>query len=629
LQNKTVFGKFMGLFNQRNNKKHLVSILGTLVLTMLAFPAIALDLGRLQILSRIGEPLRAEVEIAQASSNELSSLRAKLAAPEQFGEAGMEFNPALDGVTASVQTRSNGTSFIALTGVRPLRENFVDLILETQWATGRLVKNYALLLNSISERAPTPAATVTPLSNSASINTLTANPSTFEQPLRVHSAQTAPIPQPRQINQNNVQPDGLETASVTLNDQNVPVYRFEPIENAPTTSASASTVLPTPALAARPLPRPRPTFEPATSSLSPTSFKVSPGDTASQLALRHLAPNVSMDQMLLAMLKLNPNAFIQGNVNLVKAGAVLRIPSPDQALLVPRAQARRIVLAQNRDFAEYAQRLAQSALLVDAPNNREMSGKVGVQAPNQPTPSTQPDRLTLSKSSLQNNDAEAALALQLEAKDSSNKLALLNQNLRDLEALVNSPPSTLFNASEERRPALDAPTETPGPSLGSQPPIDAQANEPTSDQPKSTMAVWLQNFQDDKQLWAWVGGLLALILFFIFWARRKSSDPETVYSPSYDDIPPQGTDPVMGQSVSNSGIPPQMSAIDLNLQSPPSAAPFASGSSVETELNKLNLATQLLSAGDKELARTLITSVIASSSGDLKAKATQLLGQIR
>lgn len=349
-----------------------------------------------------------------------------------------------------------------------------------------------------------------------------------------------------------------------------------------------------------------------------------------------------MDQMLLAMLKLNPNAFIQGNVNLVKAGAVLRIPSTEQALLVPRAQARRIVLAQNRDFAEYAQRLAQSTLLVDAQNNREMSGKVGVEAPENLSPSTRPDRLTLSKSSIQNNSAEAALASQREVKDSSDQLAMLNQNLRDLEALVSSPPSTRLSATEERRADLDAPTSptspspttgvspSTGPSLDLQRPIDAQANEPTtSDRLKSTTANWLQNFQDNKQLWLWVGGLFALILFFIFWARRKSGDPETVYSPSYDDIPTQSTDPVMGQSVSNSGIPSQMSAIDLNLQSPPTAAPVATSSAVDTELNKLNLATQLLSTGDTELARTLIMSVMSSSNGDLKAKATQLLGQIR
>jgi FimV-like protein len=76
-------------------------------------------------------------------------------------------------------------------------------------------------------------------------------------------------------------------------------------------------------------------------------------------------------------------------------------------------------------------------------------------------------------------------------------------------------------------------------------------------------------------------------------------------------------------------IPPQMGDIDLNLTAhPASQASPAPALNEVTEQNKLALASQLLDTGDKELARTLIMSVASTASGDLKARALQMLGQI-
>jgi len=138
-------------------------------------------------------------------------------------------------------------------------------------------------------------------------------------------------------------------------------------------------------------------------------------------------------------------------------------------------------------------------------------------------------------------------------------------------------------------------------------------------------------------------------LLFVFWVRRKSSEPQTVYAPSYDDIAPHSTNPAMKMPMGNTGMPTDIASLDLNLQPPPPAADptpaymhthvspnpvsQAAKSTVstedDTEQRKLHLAAQLSDKGDKDLARALILSVISSSSGDLKAKAIQQLGQIR
>jgi pilus assembly protein FimV len=351
--------------------------------------------------------------------------------------------------------------------------------------------------------------------------------------------------------------------------------------------------------------------------------------------LRYLGSNVSLDQMMLAMLKANPDAFIQGNVNLVKAGAVLRIPDTEEATQIPRAEARKTVIAQAKEFAEYARRLAESPLLVDSKNTRAMSGKVTAGAEKTENPSAQQDKLTLSKSSVVSTAAEAKIASEREAKDTSDQLAALNKNMKDLEALAQKPTAPITTASLFPTPAEAPPANaSPGP----------QATTPTTPTTLLT-GLSLKDLSENKQLWAWAAALLAAVLLVAFWMRKKSTEPESIYAPSYDDIATPSAEPVMETASNQVSVPAQMSAIDLNLQPQASAPPVASTPSYaaatqaapatvhpiaeDTELSKLNLASQLLAKGDKDLARALILSVVSSTHGDIKARAIQMLGQIR
>ena len=85
------------------------------------------------------------------------------------------------------------------------------------------------------------------------------------------------------------------------------------------------------------------------------------GDTASKIAGAYKPADVSLDQMLVALLRANPNAFIGGNMNRMKAGAVLDLPDASQAAATPAPEARRTVTAQSRDFGDYRRRLADNA----------------------------------------------------------------------------------------------------------------------------------------------------------------------------------------------------------------------------------------------------------------------------
>ena len=82
-------------------------------------------------------------------------------------------------------------------------------------------------------------------------------------------------------------------------------------------------------------------------------IEVQPGDTASEIAVVRLPAEVSLDQMLVALLRRNPEVFGGGNVNRLPAGVVLKIPDARMAAAIPLAEARRIIAEQAREYEAF------------------------------------------------------------------------------------------------------------------------------------------------------------------------------------------------------------------------------------------------------------------------------------
>ncbi len=347
--------------------------------------AAALALGRVAVLSPLGEPLRAEVDILEITPEEEADLRVSLAGPDAFLAAGMEVNSALSGVSITLRRRADGRAFLSVQGTRPVNEPFIDLILEANWPAGRMVRDYTLLFDPPNLRPEIPAPLV---------------------------AQAAPVPAP------------------------APVAAALPSSPAPAPAASA---------VAQPAPA---TPEPASSATDPSSASVPEGasnnrivvkrgDTAGRIATANRAEGVSLDQMLVAMLRANPGAFIGGNVNRVKAGAVLDLPDADSAQAVAAPEARQIIAAQSRDFNEFRRRLAaQVPAAAVATADRQVSGRV--QAEVQETKPTEPvqDKLTLSKGVTPGQtSAEDQIAQERQADEASTRVAELSRNIDELTKL--------------------------------------------------------------------------------------------------------------------------------------------------------------------------------------------------
>jgi pilus assembly protein FimV len=134
----------------------------------LPLTANAAGLGRLSVLSALGQPLRAEVELS-ATKEELSSLSARLASPDVFKQAGIEFAPALQALRFKVDKKPDGQPVLRVTSDRPINDPFLDVMLELNWANGRLVREYTFLLDPADVGKPAeavapvaPVAPVTP-----------------------------------------------------------------------------------------------------------------------------------------------------------------------------------------------------------------------------------------------------------------------------------------------------------------------------------------------------------------------------------------------------------------------------------------------------------------------------------
>jgi pilus assembly protein FimV len=457
---------------------------------------LALSLGRLTVQSALGEPLRAEIEVPDINAEEASSLRANVAAPEAFTAAGMEYNPAMSNLQVSLQRRANGTAYIRLSSSRPINDPFVDMILEASWASGRIVRDYTMLFDPPVLRQ----AQVTP--------TLPQTSPAPSVPAPVRAA-TAPV--------SNDTP------------------RSAPVAKAPAPKAAA----PATAAPSKPLT--------ALGAEGDKQITVKNGDNASKIAARTKAANVSLDQMLVALLRANPDAFVNSNLNRIRAGTVMNVPTAEQAQSVPAAEASQIVVAQSKDFNDFRRNLAANAPSAGVPAaDRKASGSVDAKVEDKKPASTAPDKLTLSKGAVQSKAADdAKIAKERAEKDAATRAAEIAKNISDLDKMkAASAPKTATApapaASETSKAATSAPavavTTTPPPAPAASAPVApvAAASAPQAAvsapaKPKAAPVVaapveepaLLDELLGDPLVPAAAGGLLALLGGLAFYKIRQ------------------------------------------------------------------------------------------------------------
>src|SRR5690606_18996455 len=230
----------------------------------------ALGLGEVTLQSSLNQPLVAEIELLEVRDLASNEVIPTLASPEEFVKAGVDRQYFLTDLKFTPVLKPNGKSVIRVTSNKAVREPYLNFLIEVLWPSGRLLREYTLLLDP-PLYSPEIAASVAP-----------------QLPVSVPATRSAPVPR----------------AAV------------------------------------------QPKSEPTTGSAQQGEHKVTPNETLWEIA-EGVRQGGTVHQAMLAIQDLNPEAFIGGNINRMKNGQVLRLPTAEQVGSRSQAEAIQQVAQQN------------------------------------------------------------------------------------------------------------------------------------------------------------------------------------------------------------------------------------------------------------------------------------------
>ncbi|AVK09058.1 fimV N-terminal domain [Pseudomonas paraeruginosa] len=349
-----------------------------------------------------------------------------------------------------------------------------------------------------------------------------------------------------------------------------PLYSPQAAASAPQAPVSAPRASSAPRAPQAPSPAPVRTTAPAGSE----TYRTVSNDTLWEIAQRNRTDRVSVPQAMLAFQELNPGAFVDGNINRLKSGQVLRIPTEQQMLERSPREALSQVQAQNQSWRGSRNPAAASAgarqldatqrsaagsapAKVDAPDNlRLVSGEgkasKGADKGGKGDSKAIADTLAVTKESLDSTRRENE-ELQSRMQDLQSQLDKLQKliQLKDAQLAklqgqlaaegqgVAQPGAAQVDAgAAAQAPAAAAPTPAPAgeaPAAPAQPPVappPAPAAEtppaPAAPAPVRTEEPAEASFLDEllaNPLWlAVIGGsaLLALLVLLMILSRRNA-----------------------------------------------------------------------------------------------------------
>ncbi len=537
---------------QTRFKKRAAALAVASCLSISPWIAEAAGLGKLTVLSGIGQPLRAELDIG-ATKDELGGMTARLASQDVFKQAGVDFASVLLDLRFTVEKRPNGQSVVKVSSFKPINEPFLDFLVELNWPAGRLVREYTFLL---------------------------------DPPEMMASQSSRPVAEARIVE--TVRGGGYAGES----------------RSAPVKAAPAPRPAPAPKLAAEPKPKPE----------STGAHVVKQGETLRKIAAENKYEGVSLEQMLIGLFQGNPDAFVAQNVNRLKAGAILNIPEQSEVESVSPAEARKVYVAHARDWNDYRQKLAASTakmpVAADVAATQTSAGKITAKVEEKAAPAEQSkDQVKVARTDpaakgvAAGKAAETAdqLAKDKALKEAQDRLQTLEKNVNELQKLLEMKNQKLAElqqppAKKEEPKAVEAvkPVEAPKPVEPKvaeapkpveppkvpeaakpvepvkpvEPPKPVEAPKPEA--PKVVAPVptpepepepgFVDSLLEDPLPLVGGGGVLALLAGFLLYNRRRarSASVETTALPMPSSLGPNSVFRMTGgQSIDTGNTPPQ------------------------------------------------------------------------
>ncbi len=473
----------------------------------------AAGLGKIVVLSALGQPLRAEIEVS-ATREELADMKAQLASVDAFKQAGVDYASTLLSIRFNVDKRANGQPVIRLSSERPINDPFVDILLELNWPAGRLIREYTFLLDppEVAAKATPPAVSVTirPAAGKAA-----AAPAAPAAAAAAAPRATSPID------------DELRSKALA----NVRAQQQKPAE------------------------QPQPSAPPAQRA---EGREIKRGDTLNKIANETKPQGVSLEQMLVGLQRANQDAFDGGNMNRLKTGKILTIPEKSAIEAVPAEEARKIVYAQSSDWNAYRNKLAgvaaQTPVKEGAPR-QEAAGKITAKVEDKAAPVVEPkDQLKVSasetgaKAGAAKHSEEDLIAKDKALVEANERLRALEKNVADLQKLVElknqslaelqkqsaapvAPPVAAAPAAkpEEVKPEAaqaEVAKPEPAPAVAPPAPVPPKPVAPPPPPPPAPEPGMLEQLLDNPMALAGGGGILALLAALLVIRRRRASQGE-------------------------------------------------------------------------------------------------------
>lgn len=364
----------------------------------------ALGLGEVTVRSALNQPLEAEIKLLDTRDLTAEQIIVSLASPADFERNGVDRLYFYTEFEFAVRLDSPGGPKILVTSRNPVREPYLNFLVEARWTSGRLLREYTLLMD-----LPTFADDT----KSAPVQTPTRAPQ--QQVTQPRTSQPKPSSRPES---SDSMPSATKTDSASQSTT----------ESIPTKTRSQ------------------------VSSISGSEYTVQPRDT-----LWDIAHGISRDssasihQAMMALYEANPDAFINGNINMLRRGQVLRIPATDEMTSRSQGDAVRQFAAQSGDTTLGAQLNASRRTSTTRSGSSEVAGRVKLAAPG----SDNQGGGQGSGSNLGNSSGlESELSATLEELDKSKaENTELTSRVRDLEEQIQTM-ERLVEVSNEKLRAI-------------------------------------------------------------------------------------------------------------------------------------------------------------------------------
>ena len=373
----------------------------------------AAGLGKLTLNSALGQPLNAEIDIVTTSSDEVASLKASVATREAFAQAGINYESIFSSLRISVESRSNGNPYIKLTSPQAVNDPFLNILMELNWVSGRILREYTVLLD----------------------------------PVDVN-------------NQDIARPDVSSTPIINVTRQDT--ERLSDAKKDRQSKNSSKSI------------------NRSVNQVKDTYGPVNRGDTLSSIARQFLPAGVDLNQMLVALYRTNRDAFIASNMNLLKAGVILKIPEKNEIAAIDASTAKAEIRMQVGDWHSYQGKIAAISSESTAHSNirqsdqgqittsidkkatssqgsskevlRVSSGSQPADKNGQTSESTLVDRLRMME--------EDAIARNLALQEANQRVAMLEKSIENLKQLLELKDSVLAQAQVKAESAPKTGPET-------------------------------------------------------------------------------------------------------------------------------------------------------------------------